>query len=52
VDAFILLTIVAASMTLAVMGARAMLQALLHVMAHPPALVRVRQSAAREASKP
>ena len=43
-DAFILLLIVAASMTLAVMGARTMLVALLHVMAHPPALVRVRQT--------
>ncbi len=33
---------IVASMALAVMGARAMLLAVLHVMAHPPAPVRIR----------
>ena len=41
-DALVLVTILAASMALAVMGARAMLEAVLHVMAHPPAPMRVR----------
>lgn len=36
VDALVLITIVAASTTMAVMGARGMLIGVLHVMAHPP----------------
>jgi hypothetical protein len=42
VDALVLLVMIVASMALAVMGARAMLVAVLHVMAHPPAPVRIR----------
>jgi hypothetical protein len=42
VDALVLLVMVGASMAVAVMGARAMLMGVLHMMAHPPAPVRVR----------
>ena len=41
-DALVLLVMIAVSMALAVMGARATLMGVLHVMAHPPAPVRVR----------
>ena len=41
-DALVLLVLVGGSMAVAVMGARAMLIAVLHVMAHPPALERMR----------
>jgi hypothetical protein len=42
VDALVLVSILAASVALAVMGARAMLVAVLHLMAHPPAPMRLR----------
>jgi hypothetical protein len=42
VDALVLLVMIAGSMALAVMGARATLVAVLHVMAHPPAPARIR----------
>jgi hypothetical protein len=42
VDALVLLVMVGASMALAVMGARTMLMGVLHVMAHPPAPLRMR----------
>ena len=41
-DAVVLVLILAASVTLAVMGARGVLFAILHVMAHPPAPRRLR----------
>jgi hypothetical protein len=42
VDALVLLVMIALSMALAVIGARAMLMGVLHVMAQPPAAVRMR----------
>lgn len=42
VDAVVLLVMVVASGALAVAGARAMLMAVLHVMAHPPVPPRIR----------
>src|SRR5687768_6132937 len=42
VDALVLLVMLTASMALAVMGARGLLVAVLHVMAHPPAPARIR----------